>query len=146
MTASEIAVVHCTKMTEELRLAIYAAFPDLAFDAAESARFLADPDNVLFLAMSDSAVRGVAYGHRLQRLDQRRAEILLYAIDIQKEFRQRGIGSRLVAAVKAWGTEKGAAELWVLTERDNPAAMSLYRAAGGEEDSPNTTMFVFLLE
>jgi len=39
----------------------------------------------------------------------------------------------------------GASEVWVLTEKDNPAAMALYSSSGGEEESPGTLMYVFKL-
>lgn len=40
----------------------------------------------------------------------------------------------------------GAREAWVLTDRDNPAAMQLYRSVGGIADASDTVMFTFDLE
>lgn len=143
MTAPEPVIARCTRMTEQLRREINAAFPELAFDGEESARFLSSPDNLLLLATRGGHVCGVLVGHRLQRLDQRRAEVLLYSIDVREEFRRQGIGSRLIEATRTWAAEVGADEVWVLTERSNNPAMALYRSAGGVEDPPDTVMLTF---
>ena len=69
--------------------------------------------------------------------------MLLYEIGVNEAFQRRGVGTALVNAVKGWTKEVGADEMWVLTERDNAAAMALYTATGAEADPPGTTMFTY---
>jgi GNAT superfamily N-acetyltransferase len=118
----------------------------MVWDEAEGRRFLAGRDNLFLAAFWDERVCGFATAHRLQRVDRRRAEVLLYEIGVNEAFQRRGIGTALVAAVKHWAREVGANEVWVLTERENTAAMALYAATGGEVDPPGTTMFTYRIE
>ena len=88
---------------------------------------------------------GFLTGYRLQRLDKNRAEVLLYEIEVGVEFRRRGIGKKLIAALNAWAAEVGAFQTWVLTYADNGAAMALYKSMDGEEDPPGTRMFTYYI-
>jgi ribosomal protein S18 acetylase RimI-like enzyme len=115
------------------------------WDEEGGSLFLADKDNALFLAYWNNNISGFLTAHRLQRFDDRKAEILLYEIGVNEEFRKQGIGRALIEAVKAWGREVQADEVWVLTNRSNQAAMALYKSAGGLEASLDDTMFVFKL-
>jgi len=116
-----------------------------AWDEKEGLLFLADKDNAMFLAYWNNEVSGFLTAHRLQRFDDRKAEILLHEMGVKEEFRKKGIGKALIEAVKAWGREVQADEVWVLTNRSNEAAMALYKSAGGLEASVDDTMFVFKL-
>ena len=113
------------------------------WDSAQGRHFLDNPDNLLLVASWEGQICGFLTAHRLQRFDARRAEVLLYEIGVHEDFRQRGVGAALIAAVKCWARDVGADEVWVLTNVDNTAAMSLYRGTGGEEDVPGTTMFTY---
>lgn len=113
------------------------------WDAEQGHRFLESPDNLFVVARWDESVCGFATAHRLQRVDRRRAEVLLYEIGVHESFRRRGVGTALIAAVTGWAREVGADEVWVLTNTGNTAAMALYTATGGREDAPDITMFTY---
>lgn len=83
--------------------------------------------------------------YRLQRFDALRAGVLLYGIGVEPAYQRRGIGRALIEACKDWARSVGAHEVWVLTERSNPAAVALYQSTGGVEESPGTLMFVYNL-
>ncbi len=89
---------------------------------------------------------GFLTAYRLQRLDKRKAEVLLYEIGVHEGFQRQGIGTKLIAAVKEWATQVAADEVWVLTYASNKAAMALYKSASGEEDPPGTRMFTVKIE
>ena len=116
------------------------------WDATQGDRFFAEANNLLIVAFWDDLPCGFATAYRLQRFAARRSEILLYEIGVDESYRRRGIGAAMVEDVKQWAREVGAHEVWVLTERSNDAAMALYRATGGEDDGPGTTMFVYPIE
>lgn len=118
-------------------------WPDEPWTLDQAAAFVANPDNLLLLATTPDLICGIVIAHRLQRLDARRAEVLLYSIDVQETMRRQGIGHALVEATTAWAQELDADCTWVLTERSNHAAMALYRAAGGSDDIPDVAMFTF---
>ena len=130
--------------------AVLAAELDALFDEGmvwnpeQGQRFLAHPDTLLLVARWEGEVCGFLSAYRLQRFDQRRAEVLLYEIGVQEPFRRRGAGRALVAEAKRWAAEVEAGELWVLTEDDNAPARGLYAATGGRE-APDLTMFEYQL-
>jgi ribosomal protein S18 acetylase RimI-like enzyme len=119
------------------------AFPEFALDAANVQRFLSNPDNLLLLARCDNQMCGLLYGYRLDLLDEARAEVLLYSLDVVERFRRQGAGRQLVEATKRWAAEVGASTVWVGTERSNTAAMALYASCGGREEPPDAAVFVF---
>lgn len=115
------------------------------WDADQGKKFLENPDNALFLALWEGMFAGFLTAHRLQRFDKRRAEILLYEIGVDENFRKRGIGKALIEKVKEWGKEVGADEVWVLTNKSNLAANALYQSSGGVTENPDELMYVFKL-
>jgi ribosomal protein S18 acetylase RimI-like enzyme len=144
MMHTPISIQRLTNVDGDLATRLNALFDDgTVWDNAQGHRFLENPDNLFLAASWGGHICGFLTAHRLQRFDARRAEVLLYEIGVHEDFRQRGIGTALIAAVKRWAREVGADEVWVLTNSDNVAAMALYRGTGGEEDVPGTTMFTY---
>jgi [ribosomal protein S18]-alanine N-acetyltransferase len=102
-------------------------------DAAR--RFLDEPTHHLLIAYVDDVPVGMVTGVETTHPDKG-TEMFLYELAVAETHRGRGIGRSLVRALAALGFEHGCYGMWVLTERDNPAAMATYRAAGatGESD------------
>src|SRR6478736_3135900 len=78
------------------------------WDDDQGRRFLANPDNLFLVARWEGEVCGFLTAHRLQRVDRRRAEVLLYEIEVAAPFRRWGIGRALIDRCKAWAVEVGA--------------------------------------
>jgi aminoglycoside 3-N-acetyltransferase I len=114
-----------------------------SWDREQGELFLKNPDNALFLATVEEKIVGFLSGHRLQRFDDRKAEVLIYEVGVNEDNRRKGIAKAMLHAVKNWAKEVGADEAWVLTYSSNEAGMALYKSAGGEEDEPGTRMFTF---
>jgi GNAT superfamily N-acetyltransferase len=142
---SEITVERITHL-DDAEVAQLNALFESEWERSEADRFLADPDNLLLLATCDGQWCGALYGYRLQRLDWRRAGVLIYEVDVVEPFRRRGAGRALVEASKDWAREIGAFEVWVLTEQSNAPAKALYRSAGGVEDEETPALFVFAID
>ena len=115
----------------------------MEWDEREGRRFLADPANLLVVAFWDDTPCGFATAHQLQRVDRRRAEVLLYEIGVDDPYQRRGIGAALVAEVRRWAAEVGADEVWVLAEGEDDRAQAFYRAIGGHADEQGAVMFTF---
>jgi len=140
----KITIKRIVNVTDELKLEISKLLDKgTEWDIEQGGKFLANPDNVLFLAFWEDKVVGFLTGYRLQRIDKRKAEVLLYEIAVHEAFQKKGIGSKLMKAVKLWAKEVSADEVWVLTYSSNLAAMAMYTSAGGEEDPPGTRMFTY---
>lgn len=62
---------------------------DQFWDEQQGRAFLNNPDNVLFLALEHD--QGICFltAHRLQRLDLRKVEVLLYELGVDKKHRQK---------------------------------------------------------
>jgi ribosomal protein S18 acetylase RimI-like enzyme len=96
-------------------------------------RFLATAGHHLLVAYVDGEPAGMVTGVELTHPDKG-TEVFLYELGVEEPFRRRGIGSALVAALADTARELGCYGMWVLTERDNAAAMATYRSAGATDD------------
>ena len=132
-----------TNIDQDLINQVNQIFDDKQWDLSQGSLFLSDKNNLFLLAFEDKKPVGFLIAHRLQRFDNRKAEVLLYEIGVHPDYRRKGIGKSLINEVKKWAIEVNAAEIWVLTEKTNPIAMKLYQSVGGIEESPGTIMYVY---
>lgn len=144
IAAGPLRIERLAEVDDALAAQLNAQFDEgMTWDLEQGRLFLRNPDNLLEVAWWEGDLCGFVSAHRLQRFDARRAEVLLYEIGVDERFQRRGVGRALIAEVVRWAEEIGVDEVWVLTNRSNTAAMALYRAAGGEEDEPDVTLFTF---
>jgi GNAT superfamily N-acetyltransferase len=71
-------------------------------------------------------VAGVVRGSMAQRWAG------LTAMEVDPEYRRRGLGSNLVAAVAEWAWKKGARSMYLQVGEGNEGARKLYESAGFE--------------
>ncbi len=116
---------------------------DTEWDTEQGDKFLRNPDNALFLSFFENNVVGFLTAHRLQRIDNRNAEVLIYELSVSPGFRRKGIGKSLINSVKDWAKKVGADEVWVLTNKSNEAAMELYKSMGGTIENTDEQMYTF---
>ncbi len=94
-----------------------------------AARFLGEPGHHLLVAYVDGQPAGMVTGVELTHPDKG-TEMFLYELGVAEPYRRRGIGRALVDALRELARERGCYGMWVLTERENAAAMGTYRGAG----------------
>jgi ribosomal protein S18 acetylase RimI-like enzyme len=104
--------------------------------------YLADPDNVLVVAVVEGRVVGMATGVAYVHPDKPLA-LFINEVGVSSRFHRLGIGRMLVQRILAWGGEHGCTEAWVATEVSNAAACRLYESAGGIEDKEHAVVYVF---
>ena len=111
-----------------------AALPGAVAEAA--AAFVADARNVAYAAY-DGAGEPVGYARAvvLTRPDDVRPQVFLYDIGVREDARRQGHGGALVRALLAECRERGASEMFVLTNRSNAAATALYASTGAVSDA-----------
>ena len=114
-------------------------FGEPAGDPETIAAWLADERNVAVAAFDEGRPVGLVYGYRLPRMDEQPDALLLYSIDVVEPARRRGIGTRLVAAMR----RQASGPLWLLTNESNEAAMALYRGAGGDRPAADDVLWTF---
>jgi aminoglycoside 6'-N-acetyltransferase I len=117
-----------------------AAFERIApevFDApihpGRLAAYLREPGHLLLLAFDDGVVVGQCAAV-LHRHPDKVTELYIDEVGTASTHRRRGIATRLVEAMFAWGRERGAEEARLGTELDNLEANGLYRKLGGKAE------------
>jgi ribosomal protein S18 acetylase RimI-like enzyme len=106
--------------------------------------FLANPSNILVVAVSDGEVVGMASGLTYLHPDKP-LQLFINEVGVSRRFHGRGIGKQLMATLLQRGRELGCQEAWVATEENNTAARALYAAAGGREDDDRAVVYVYPL-
>jgi RimJ/RimL family protein N-acetyltransferase len=106
--------------------------------------FLANPANLLAVAVADGAVVGMASGIAYAHPDKP-LQLFVIEVGVAGRFQRRGAGAALVDALLRRGRELGCREAWVATEVGNAPARGLYRALGGVEDEEPAVVYVFPL-
>lgn len=99
-------------------------------DASE--RFVATAGHFIVVAYEDDEPVGFVSGVELIHPDKG-AEMFLYELGVHDGFRGRGIATALVARLRDVATERGCYAMWVLTDRENTAALATYQRAGASE-------------
>lgn len=61
--------------------------------------------------------------------------MFLYELSVDEKFRRKGIGTALVASLAKCAESVGCYGMWVLTDRDNEAAIGTYQKKGASEGS-----------
>ena len=107
--------------------------------------FLADPRHRLVVAVDEDVVVGFASAVVYVHPDEAAPEMWINEVGVAPTHQRRGIGSRLIREMLDEARSSGCAEAWLLTERSNIPAMSLYRSLGGVEGAPDSIIFTFTL-
>jgi ribosomal protein S18 acetylase RimI-like enzyme len=97
-------------------------------------RFLSEPTSHLCVAYEGDEPAGFVSGVETTHPDKG-TELFLYELAVDERFRRRGIGAALVRALAERARDRGCYGMWVLTDRENAAALATYRRAGAAEES-----------
>ncbi len=123
--------------------------PDVFDDSLNIQRvqeFLADSRHHLAVAIDKNQVVGFVSAVHYLHPDKPHPELWINEVSVAETHRRQGLGKRLMNAVFDVARELGCAEAWVLTERENTAAMNLYSAVGNGLAPSDCVMFTFSLE
>jgi aminoglycoside 6'-N-acetyltransferase I len=118
---------------------------DDAVDPSAAAKFLADPRHHIAVAIEGGKVVGIATGMHYFHPDKPVPELFVDEVGVAPSHQGRGLGKAVVTALLQHGRELGCGQAWVLTDRENNAAMRLYAACGGKAPSDHV-MFSFGLK
>ena len=107
--------------------------------------FLTDPRHRLVVALKNDVVVGFVSAVVYLHPDKAAPELWINEVGVAPPHQRQGIGKALMQAILEEGKRSGCTEGWVLTERDNRAAMAMYTSVGGAESPPDPVMFTFKL-
>ena len=119
---------------------------DDPIDPRAAAEFLADPRHHIAVALDAGVVVGFVSAVHYVHPDKPAPEMWINEVGVAASHRGQGVGRAVVAAMLDRARALGCTEAWVLTERDNPAAMRLYASGGGVEAPSDSVMFTFRLK
>ena len=105
---------------------------DNPIDANRTREFLADPRHHIAVAIDDGLVVGFASGVHYIHPDKP-PELWINEVGLAPTHRHRGLGKVALKALLDVGRVHHCSVAWVLTYRNNPAAMALYASLGGIE-------------
>lgn len=94
--------------------------------------FLADPANLIVVALKAGHIAAMATGTVLRHPDKP-PSLFVNEVSVRDDLHRQGIGAAIMARVLAAARARGCDGAWVATEDDNTAARALYRRAGGHE-------------
>jgi ribosomal protein S18 acetylase RimI-like enzyme len=112
---------------------------------ATAREFLADPRHRLVVALDNDLVVGFVSAVIYLHPDKPAPELWINEISVAPTHQRRGMGKALLRAMLDEAKQSGCREAWVFTERENMAAMAMYKSTGGVESAPDPTMFTFTL-
>jgi ribosomal protein S18 acetylase RimI-like enzyme len=112
-------------------------------DIPRAIEFLGDPRHHLGVAIDGDLVVGFISAVHYVHPDKHCPELWINEIGVAENHQRQGIGKQLMNAIFAVGRELNCESAWVLTDRDNTAAMSLYATVGSPEPPSDHVMFSF---
>ena len=116
---------------------------DREVDPSLADAFLRDPRHHLVAAIADDRIVGFVSALDYWHPDKPR-ELWINEVGVTSAWRRRGVGKQLMQATLDHARALGCFEAWVLTDRENPAALALYRKVGGVQSGTDIVMFTFV--
>ena len=107
---------------------------DDRIDLARLAAYLADPSHLMVVAVSNGEVIGQARGV-VHRHPDAPTELYIDNLGVTPARMRKGIATRLLDDLIAWGRSLGCVQAWVGTEVDNEAARALYLSRGSDAET-----------
>lgn len=120
--------------------------PDVFDDPINIARaieFLGDRRHHLGVAIDGDLVVGFVSAVHYVHPDKPCPELWINEIGVAASHQRQGIGKQLMNAIFAVGRKLDCESAWVLTDRENTAAISLYSVGGNPEPPTDHVMFSF---
>jgi aminoglycoside 3-N-acetyltransferase I len=114
---------------------------DIPSDRA--AAFLANDANYLIVAEVSGKIIGVVLAYRLERIDHPSGQLFVYDVEVAESHRRRSVGRALMGHVRDIVEREQLKEAFVLTTRDNAAAIALYSSTGAIADDEEGVVFVY---
>jgi len=103
---------------------------DSPIDGELTAEFIDDPRHHLAVAVDDGLIVGMASAVHYVHPDKL-PQLFINEVAVATSHHRRGLARRMLDLLVRRAGELGCTEAWVLTDRQNVAAMRLYASAGG---------------
>jgi len=119
------------------------AFFTREFNQDSMTKFLSSDKNYMLVYRIEDKVAGFAYGYELQRFDGRKNMMYMHQVEVLPEFRKGGIGRKLMEGFIEICKNNDCQRLFLITNKSNTAAVTLYERSGGKAPSDDDIVFTF---
>ena len=92
--------------------------------------FLAEKQNIAFVAKLEGKIIGLLYGYSLADFDGVTSQFYIYSVDIHTKYQNNGYGSRFVQFAVEWAKNNGFRKCYVCADGNNARACRVYEKAG----------------
>jgi ribosomal protein S18 acetylase RimI-like enzyme len=94
-------------------------------------RFIGSDEHVHVVAQVGGRVAGFIHGSVIQRPPVMAMPLIgrIDEVAVHKDFRSRGVGAKMLGAILEAFKEKGLSHVYLMVDKDNEAAISLYESA-----------------
>lgn len=106
-------------------------------------QLLSNEANFLIVAEVDNDLAGFVWAYRLERLHRNPFVIFLYEIEVAADYRRKGIGTALINFIRELFHEARPAEMFLLTNYSNEAAIEFYKSTGAEIKNGDDLLFIY---
>lgn len=106
-------------------------------------KFLSNENNYLIAYIENAKILGFVLAYTLQRYDGRGEMLYLHEIDVVETHRKQGIATKLMNEIKEFKDKNGFDKIFLVTNKSNEAAVSLYESTGGVASSDDDIIFTF---
>src|SRR5262245_15878096 len=93
-----------------------------------AAEFLSDPRHHIAVAIVEGVVVGFASAVSYAHPDKPAPELWINEVGVAAAYRGQGLARKILECLLSEACRIGCSEAWVLTDRDNAAAMRLYQS------------------
>jgi ribosomal protein S18 acetylase RimI-like enzyme len=122
---------------ESILMNVAAEVFDNPIDPERTREFLEDPRHHIAVAIDDGLVVGFASAVHYIHPDKA-PEMWINEVALAPTHRRRGLGKAVLNALFEVGRTYNCTAAWVLTYRNNAAALALYSSVGGTEGADNS--------
>ena len=118
---------------------------DNAIVASQTQAFVNDNRHVLFVAVDDGLVIGMATGVEMFHPDKQ-PQLFINEVGVAERYRRRGIGRHLTGLLLDVARGRGCDYAWLGTEDDNVAARACYASVPGVSEPEPFVLFEWDLD
>jgi len=101
-------------------------------DLNRAERFLENSSNYVIAGIKGEKIIGFVLGYQLQRYDGQDDMVYIHEVNVLEEFRQQGIGKKMINEVIRICKETHISKVFLVTNKSNKPAVCLYESTGAK--------------
>lgn len=105
--------------------------------------FLKNDSNFLIGTFENDKPIGILIAYLLDRPDGNRPMMYIHDIEVLESHRQKGAATSMLNMIKDIAREKNCLKTFLITNKNNQAAVNLYKKASGDTPHDDDLVFIF---